>query len=82
MIPAVFVDLWFGLCPLTLFGTECKEMVKTWSGKALWFLAAMLALAGPASAEFAYVANLSSNDVSGYTINAATGALTPIAGSP
>src|SRR6266542_149370 len=32
--------------------------------------------------QFAYVANQNSNDVSGYTINATTGALTPILGSP
>ncbi len=57
-------------------------MGKTWSGKVVLFLAVMMALAGPASAEFAYVANDLSNNVSGYTINAATGALTPIAGSP
>ena len=58
-------------------------MVKTWSGnKVIWLLGAMWALAGPASAEFAYVANANSNTVSGYTINAASGALTAIAGSP
>jgi 6-phosphogluconolactonase len=34
------------------------------------------------SAQFAYVANENSNDVSGYEINAATGRLTPIEGSP
>jgi 6-phosphogluconolactonase (cycloisomerase 2 family) len=32
--------------------------------------------------KFAYVANGGSNNVSAYTINAATGALTPVAGSP
>src|SRR6516165_6272500 len=32
--------------------------------------------------KFAYVANIGSTDVSGYTINATTGALTPIPGSP
>jgi 6-phosphogluconolactonase (cycloisomerase 2 family) len=31
---------------------------------------------------FAYVANQSSNDISGYTVNTTTGSLTPIAGSP
>jgi 6-phosphogluconolactonase (cycloisomerase 2 family) len=31
---------------------------------------------------FAYVANVRDNDVSGYTNNASTGALTPVAGSP
>ncbi len=32
--------------------------------------------------KFAYVANQQSNNVSGYAINAGTGALTPVAGSP
>jgi hypothetical protein len=36
----------------------------------------------PAQAQFVYVANANGNNVSGYTINAATGALTAIAGSP
>lgn len=31
---------------------------------------------------YAYVANLNSNNISAYTINATTGALTAIAGSP
>ena len=34
------------------------------------------------SGRFAYVANGISNNVSGYTINPSTGALTAIAGSP
>jgi 6-phosphogluconolactonase (cycloisomerase 2 family)/predicted transcriptional regulator len=34
------------------------------------------------SGKFAYVANLSGNNVSAYTVDATTGALTPIAGSP
>src|SRR6202011_1547651 len=34
------------------------------------------------SGKFAYVVNEGDNTVSGYTINATTGALTPIAGSP
>ena len=38
--------------------------------------------AAPLRAEFAYVANEVSNNVSGYTINPSTGALTAIAGSP
>ncbi|MGA7092411.1 MAG: beta-propeller fold lactonase family protein, partial [Candidatus Cybelea sp.] len=37
---------------------------------------------GPAVAQFAYVANYGSNDVSAYTINATSGALTPVTGSP
>ena len=32
--------------------------------------------------QFAYVANFTSDDVSAYTINATTGALTPVPGSP
>jgi hypothetical protein len=35
-----------------------------------------------ANGQFAYVANQFSNDVSAYTINATTGALTPVPGSP
>jgi len=34
------------------------------------------------SARFAYVANKLSNNISAYTVNATSGALTPIAGSP
>ena len=43
---------------------------------------AVLSLATPVFGQFAYVANQFSNDVSGYTINATTGTLTPIPGSP
>ena len=39
-------------------------------------------LQAPLHAQFVYVANSGSNNVSGYTINATTGALTAIAGSP
>ena len=39
-------------------------------------------LANPLLAQFAYVANGGSNNVSGYTINPATGALAAISGSP
>src|SRR5437762_2088674 len=35
-----------------------------------------------ATPKFAYVANQFSNNVSAFTINASTGALTPVAGSP
>src|SRR6516225_7083650 len=38
--------------------------------------------AQPAKPEFVYVANANSNNVSGYTLNPTTGALTPISGSP
>jgi YVTN family beta-propeller protein len=50
----------------------------------LWLaLAIALSLfAAPLRAQFAYVANFGSNNVSGYTINPSTGALTAIAGSP
>ncbi len=34
------------------------------------------------SGRFAYVANQNSNDISVYTVNSTTGALTPVAGSP
>ena len=43
---------------------------------------AVLSLATPVFGQFAYVANQFSNDVSGHTINATTGTLTPIPGSP
>jgi 6-phosphogluconolactonase len=39
-------------------------------------------VAAPLRAQFAYVANFNGNNVSGYTINPSTGALTPIPGSP
>jgi hypothetical protein len=46
-------------------------------------LAITLALSGaPLHAEFAYVTNNGDNTISGYTIDPATGALSPIAGSP
>ena len=57
-------------------------MEKSRSVKVVWALAASLALACPVRAEFAYVANSGSNNVSGYTVNTATGVLTPIPGSP
>src|SRR5258708_28070738 len=53
-----------------------------------WFsvwsaFAIILALSGaPLHAQFAYVANFSNSNLSGYTINPATGVLTAIAGSP
>ena len=43
---------------------------------------AFVLLAAPLPGQFAYVANADSSNVSGYTINAATGALTAIPGSP
>jgi hypothetical protein len=48
-------------------------MKRSWSTKILWMFAISLgALATPVRAQFAYVANQNSN-VSGYTINGATG---------
>jgi hypothetical protein len=53
-----------------------------------WFsvwsaLAIILALSGaPLRAQFAYVANFDDSNLSGYSINTATGVLTAIAGSP
>src|SRR5438128_1751116 len=43
---------------------------------------AIVFLAAPLPGQFVYVANSAGNDVSGYTINATTGALTAIPGSP
>src|SRR3989442_1235732 len=43
---------------------------------------ALTSLAAPLPGQFVYVANSFSNNVSGYTINATTGALTAISGSP
>src|SRR5450759_1382453 len=57
-------------------------MKRSWSNKLLWMFAISLALTSPVRAQFAYVANQNSTDVSGYTINGVTGALTPISGSP
>ena len=59
-----------------------------WKGKILSLsLILSLALVGASplwaqTAGFAYAANNASNDVSAYTINATTGALTPVPGSP
>jgi 6-phosphogluconolactonase (cycloisomerase 2 family) len=60
---------------------------RTWVMRAwarLWLaLAIALSLfAAPLRAQFVYVANIGSNNVSGYTINSETGALTTVAGSP
>jgi 6-phosphogluconolactonase len=54
------------------------------AGSALWAaLAIALSLfASPLRAQFVYVANQGSGNVSGYTIEPSTGALTPIANSP
>src|ERR1700730_18243204 len=67
----------------------CLKQTCVWKGKSL-FLSLFLGLALPGAwsplwaqtAGFAYVANQGSNDVSAYTINATTGALTPVTGSP
>jgi 6-phosphogluconolactonase len=73
-----------------------KEQNETWPrliGDRSWVLRACSALwpalaiavslfAAPLRAQFAYVANEGSRNVSGYTIDPSTGALKPIAGSP
>jgi 6-phosphogluconolactonase len=41
-----------------------------------------ISLAVDASGQFVYAANYNSNDISAYTVDAATGALAPVAGSP
>ena len=48
----------------------------------LMTLVLLTGAAGLLEAQFAYVGNAGSYNVSGYTINASTGALTPISGSP
>jgi 6-phosphogluconolactonase (cycloisomerase 2 family) len=48
----------------------------------VWSALAITLVATSSHAEFAYVANLNDNTVSGYTIDPTTGALAPIAGSP
>src|SRR5204863_6947708 len=53
--------------------------------KGRWLLLLIVLLSGIGQAlgvGFAYVANQTDNTVSAYTINAGTGALTPVAGSP
>ena len=73
-------------CPLTA-RTRRKRIMshRSYNDKVSWLflLVALLGGVGQALAlEFAYVANASSNNVSAYSINAATGALTPVTGSP
>src|ERR1700730_6872781 len=45
-------------------------------------LLAFASMAAPLCAQFAYVANEGAGNVSGFTINTTTGALTPVPGSP
>jgi 6-phosphogluconolactonase len=45
-------------------------------------IGAIMCLAWPLRAQFAYVANLADNTVSGYSIDRKTGALTAVPGSP
>jgi Lactonase, 7-bladed beta-propeller len=54
-----------------------RAWFNVWSALAITFAL----LGAPLHAQFAYVANFGDNNVSGYTINPATGALTPISGS-
>ena len=53
-------------------------LVETW----IVVLGAIIGLAWPLRAQFAYVANYEDNTVSGYSIDRKTGALTPVPGSP
>jgi len=64
------------------FGTRnrCVMQRRIWATLSLAI--ALSALAAPLLGQFVYVANASSNNVSGYTINPTTGALTAISGSP
>jgi 6-phosphogluconolactonase len=60
---------------------------RSWVMRSCSALCAALAIAvslfaSPLRAQFAYVANFNSNNVSGYTIDPSTGALSSIAGSP
>jgi 6-phosphogluconolactonase (cycloisomerase 2 family) len=55
-----------------------NRVMRAWSALAI---AANL-VAAPLHAQFVYVANFNSNNVSGYTIDPSTGVLTAIAGSP
>jgi Lactonase, 7-bladed beta-propeller len=55
-----------------------NRVMRAWSALAI---AANL-VAAPLHAQFVYVANFNSNNVSGYTIDPSTGALTAIVGSP
>jgi 6-phosphogluconolactonase len=61
-------------------GISCRaipSIVSTTATVLAWAL-----LPGALQAQFVYVANTGSVNVSGYTINSDTGALTPISGSP
>jgi len=80
----------------TLAAAPVQEQNRTWlqrirnrrwvmrASSALWAALAITVslFAAPLRAQFAYVANQISNNVSGYTINPRTGTLTAIAGSP
>src|ERR1051325_1209855 len=62
--------------------TREKELNMTKTRIALSTLAIAAFVSNPVLAQFAYVANGVSGNVSGYRINPTTGALTAIAGSP
>jgi hypothetical protein len=80
----------------TLAAAPVQEQNRTWlqrirnrhwvmrASSALWAALAITVslFAAPLRAQFAYVANQISNNVSGYTIKPSPGALTAIAGSP
>src|SRR5437867_2477793 len=57
-------------------------MTRKTSGTPYTFALAFVLLAVPSPGQFVYVANANSSDVSGYTINPTTGALTATPGSP
>src|SRR5436309_2189600 len=59
---------------------RCAMRKRIWASLSLAI--ALSSLASPVFGQFAYVANAASNNVSGYTINATTGELTAISGSP
>jgi 6-phosphogluconolactonase (cycloisomerase 2 family) len=61
---------------------SANEYIGTDGFTNIWLTHIRSFTAEPAGPEFVYVANSNSNNVSGYRIDAATGALTPISGSP
>jgi 6-phosphogluconolactonase (cycloisomerase 2 family) len=62
--------------------TFLRSLGRVWTGTGLLVLAGSLATVSGQSVSVVYVPNAGSGNVSGYTINTTTGALTPTAGSP
>lgn len=64
------------------------KSMRKWTGICKWLLCVgilLLSISGRAAAQvpiFIYVGNRDSGNVSAYSINASTGALTPVPGSP